>query len=451
MEISKGRAHFIRACIVLAMGAILALLVVAGCSNASPSSSSGSGSPPGSSAAQSQPGKDKPGGQGSSKANFGSAATEFSTDTTSSGDTFSSTSADENALRITNGAHANLSSITVNKTGDSSNSEDSDFYGLNAGILVNNASELVLSGGTITTDSSGSNGVFVYGEGSSATLSDLVIRTSAGNSGGIEVAGGASLTATNLDIDTQGRSSAAIRSDRGGGTETVNGGTYVTHGAHSPAVYSTADVTVNDATLLAENCEGVVIEGDNSVKLNNTTVTGNVNGAETQSGVTNNVMIYQSMSGDADEGTANFEMNGGTFNATNGTLFYVTNTSAKITLDNVNINNTGESLMTIAGQSRWGKEGSNGGSVTFKTAHQVLSGDVTVDSISSLTFDLTQASSYTGAINTSGQAGVVSVALEDGSTWTLTGDSYVTDLQGDTSGINLNGHTLYVNGHAWNG
>lgn len=388
-------------------------------------------------------------GQGSSSANFGSAATEYSSNTTLQGQSYSSTQGDENAVRATSGATVGLSGLSVNKTGDSSSSEDSDFYGLNAGVLVNNGSNLTLDGGTITTDSKGSNGVFAYGDGTVATVSDLTIRCSEGNSGGIEVAGGATLTASNLDIDTRGDSSAAIRSDRGGGTETVTGGTYTTHGAHSPAVYSTADVTVNDAELTAENCEGIVIEGENSVTLNNDTVNGNLNGAQTQSGVTNNVMIYQSMSGDAGVGTANFMMNGGTFNATHGSLFYVTNTSAMIELSGVSISNSGDSLMTVAGQSRWGKEGSNGGKVTFKTSNQILAGDISVDSISSLALDLTQMSSYTGAINTAGQAGTVSVALENSSTWTLTADSYVSELSGDTSGINLNGHMLYVNGKAW--
>ena len=35
-----------------------------------------------------------------------------------------------------------------------------------------------------------------------------------------------------------------------------------------------------------------------------------------------------------------------------------------------------------------------------------------------------------------------------GGTWTLTGDSYITELNGDTAGINTNGYTLYVNGTA---
>lgn len=145
-------------------------------------------------------------------------------------------------------------------------------------MLAYDGSTLVMKGGSVTSDSSGSNGIFAYGEGTEVTVSDTTIRTTKGNSGGIEVAGGATLSASNLDVDTQGESSAAIRSDRGGGTETVTGGTYATHGKHSPAVYSTAEVMVNGATLTAENCEAVVIEGKNSVALNDCEVKGNVNG-----------------------------------------------------------------------------------------------------------------------------------------------------------------------------
>jgi hypothetical protein len=46
------------------------------------------------------------------------------------------------------------------------------------------------------------------------------------------------------------------------------------------------------------------------------------------------------------------------------------------------------------------------------------------------------------------ETGAVSVTLDAGSTWTLTGDSYITELNGDTAGINTNGYTLYVNGTA---
>ena len=396
-----------------------------------------------------QPGGPGGPGQGSSTVNNGTGATTLSSDIAETGQAYNSTNADENALRIEDDTNATIEDATVTKTGDSSSSEDSDFYGLNAAVLAYDGSALTMKGGTVTSDSSGSNGIFAYGEGTEVTASDITIRTTKGNSGGIEVAGGATLSATNLDIDTQGESSAAIRSDRGGGTETVTGGTYTTHGKHSPAVYSTADVTVNGATLTAENCEAVVIEGKNSVALNDCEVKGNVNNVATRTGVVNNVMIYQSMSGDASEGTGNFSMSGGTFTAANGTLFYVTNTDAVIELEAVDIDHPSGQLLVVAGNDgQWGKEGSNGGTVKFTATEQELDGSITVDDISSLDLTLVE-SVFTGSINTEKAAGTVNVTLEEGATWTLDRDSYITSLAGDTSGIDLNGHTLYVNGEAW--
>ena len=50
------------------------------------------------------------------------------------------------------------------------------------------------------------------------------------SSGGIHVAGGGTLHAWNVTAETSGQSSAAIRSDRGGGTMVVDGGTYTSNG-----------------------------------------------------------------------------------------------------------------------------------------------------------------------------------------------------------------------------
>ena len=56
----------------------------------------------------------------------------------------------------------------------------------------------------------------------------------------------------------------------------------------------------------------------------------------------------------------------------------------------------------------------------------------------------------TGAI-LSDSVSSVTVNLDADSTWTLTGDSYVTAFNGDLSNVNLNGYTLYVNGVTVNG
>ena len=132
---------------------------------------------------------------------------------------------------------------------------------MNAAFLAENGANITITGGEVTTDAVNGNGIFSYGNGTVVNVSGIKIRTSQRNSGGIQTTGGGVMNAENLDIETSGNSSAAIRSDRGGGTVTVKGGTYTTNGTGSPAIYSTADITVSDAALTANNSEGVVVEG----------------------------------------------------------------------------------------------------------------------------------------------------------------------------------------------
>lgn len=55
-------------------------------------------------------------------------------------------------------------------------------------------------------------------------------------------------------------------------------------------------------------------------------------------------------------------------------------------------------------------------------------------------------SSYTGAVNNSNSGAEITVSVEEGSTWTLTGDSYITSFDGDLSSVVTNGYHLYING-----
>ena len=278
-------------------------------------------------------------------------------------------------------------------------------------------------------------------------IKDSYIETSGNCSGGLMTTGGGTMNAENLTITTSGNSSAAIRSDRGGGTVNVTGGDYTTSGKGSPVIYSTADITVSDATMTSTASQGVVVEGKNSVTLNNVNLTADNNTKNSdKSSWYQAVMIYQSMSGDAAQGKSSFAMNGGTLTNKNGDVFFVNNTVTEIDLNNATIKNDGDGVFLRAAAAGWGSEGSNGGQVTMNAVNQKINGDMIVDSVSNLNLYLKSGSAFTGAINSGGQAGEVYVEIEDGSTWTLTGDSYITSLTCGAGSINLNGHKLYVNG-----
>ena len=397
-----------------------------------------------------------PGGfGGSSEVTQGSSANTISTGGEYSGESYSSTGDDENALRI-DGAAVTLSGVTVSKSaGSSSNHENGDFYGVNAAILATNGATVDIKDADISSSAQNGNGVFSYGSGTTVNISDSTINTTADNSGGIQTTGGGTTNASDLTVTTAGNSSAAIRSDRGGGTVNVDGGSYTSNGYNSPAVYSTADITVKNAELTANSSEALVIEGKNSITLENCTVSGNMSDTEGASSDENvhSVMIYQSMSGDADVGTSEFSMTGGSLTSNNGDVIYVTNTHSIIKLSGVEITDAdGEGcFMRVCGNSGsrgWGSAGSNGAQVEFTADGQNISGDIIVDSISTLDMTLTNGSCFTGRIsiaaNLTGSASVENnavITIGEGCTWKLTGDCTITSLTNNGT-IDFNGYTI---------
>ncbi len=398
-----------------------------------------------------------------------SGAAEITAADSQSGQTYSSTTADESALLISTSDEVTITNPTVTKVGDSDGGDNCNFYGLNAAVLVKDGSTATITGGTITSDADGANGVFSYGgnggqngasgDGTTVIIRDTSITTTGNASGGIMTTGGGVTCAYDLDVTTSGQSSAAIRTDRGGGTVIVDGGAYTSNGLGSPAIYSTADITVSNAALISNLSEGVCIEGLNSITLKNCDLTANNTKCNGNATFLDSIMIYQSMSGDADSGTSHFTMIGGSLTSRNGHVFHVTNTNAVITLEGVDIvNEDFENILLSVCDDGW-----NGGSneAALNASAQMLSGAIKVGSNSTLKLNLTNGSSFEGCIDgeitnargtsVSTEAGIVSVTLDSTSTWTLMSDSYITEFNGNTANVNGNGYTLYVNGVALTG
>ena len=382
--------------------------------------------------------------------------------------TYASETADESALIINTGDAVTITNPTVTKTGDSDGGDNCNFYGLNAGVLVMGRSTTTITGGLIETSASGANGVFSYGgnggrngaegDGTTVLISDTIITTTGDGSGGIMTTGGGKTEASNLTITTSGRSSAAIRTDRGGGTVTVDGGTYTTNGLGSPAIYSTADITVKNATLVSNLSEGVCIEGMNSITLENCDMTANNTRCNSNAQFHDTIMIYQSMSGYADSGTSSFTMTGGSLTSMSGHMFHVTNTHAVITLSGVELNNEGSDILLSVCDDGW-----NGAEniAELNADGQALEGAILVGDNSTLKLTLTNGSTFEGYINgeienangetVSTETGTVEVSLDETSTWTLKADTYITSFEGNTDNVTGNGYTLYVNGVALEG
>ena len=415
-----------------------------------------------------KPGGNAPGGASAQDVTY-AAATSLTSGTELEAGEYTSETADENAILIDTDESVTLNQPTVTKTGDSDGGDNCNFYGLNAAVLAMGGADVTINGGTITTDGDGANGVFSYGgnggqngaagDGTTVTISDTTITTTGDGSGGIMTTGGGVTIASNLTIETSGRSSAAIRTDRGGGIVTVDGGSYTTNGLGSPAIYSTADVSVANAQLVSNLSEGVCIEGKNSITLTDCDLTASNTQCNGNATFLDSIMIYQSMSGDADSGTSAFTMTGGSLTSKSGHVFHVTNTHAIITLTGVEITNEdAENVLLSVCDDGWNGAGNQ---AEVNAISQVLEGSILVGDNASLSLSLSEGSSFTGSISgeitnsrgetVSTQVGEVSVTLDGDSTWTLTGDSCVTSFTGDAAQVISGGYTLYVNGVALEG
>ena len=411
---------------------------------------------------QGQPGGDGQGasGQGgpdgqSQGVDSYTAVNEYIEDTTVSNETIESTGTDENAALISSGANVTLDNDTITRTSaDSQGGDNSSFYGVGAAVLATDGTAYVKDG-SVTTDAAGGAGLFAYGDGT-VYASGTTVKTTQDTSGGVHVAGGGTLYGWDLDVETNGESSAAIRSDRGGGTMVIDGGNYVSNGVGSPAIYSTADIAVSNASLTANGSEAVCIEGLNSIHLYDCDLTGNMSDLD-QNDNTWTVILYQSMSGDSEVGNSTFQMDGGSLTSENGGVFYTTNTESTITLNNVDINynDDNEFFLQCTGntnQRGWGQAGANGADCHFTGISQDMQGNVIWDSISDLDFYLTDGSSLTGAVVDDesyageGGEGYCNVYVSADSTWTVTGDSTVSSLENEGTIVDSNGKTVTIQG-----
>ena len=359
------------------------------------------------------------------------------------GGAYTATGTDESAIEASGNVKASVTGAIIKKSsGKASSVDDSNFKGVNSGVRVYGNAEVTLKDCVIEANAENATGVFAYQNGV-IRISDCTVTVTGNGAGGVQVAGGGTLYGNNLTVTTE--SKAAIRSDRGGGIMVIDGGTYTSNGKDGcPVIYSTADITVRNADGVSTKSRAIIIEGKNSVTIENCTLSGNDQSTKAGS-VHSNIMLYQSTSGDAKEGTSTLTATNCKLISQSGAMFYCTNTSSVINLKSSELILSDDGGLLIVSKGRWGKDGKNGGKCTFNAVDQALQGNITVDSISSLNFNLNN-STFEGAILSEGN---VNLTLDSGSKWILTANSSISSLTGDTSGIELNGYTLLVNGNEY--
>lgn len=286
---------------------------------------------------------------------------------------FDNTTSDQNSFIGKNKASITINSSVFDKTGNTTNDDNSNFRGQNAVVLSIEGSQTNIKDSNITSNSIGSNAVFATGEGSVINVENTNIHTKGDSSRGLDATYKGTVNGKNLTITTEGAHSATLATDRGEGTITAEAAKLTTSGTGSPVIYSTGNITANNVNGVANKSEIGVVEGKNSITLTNSNVTGYHD---------NGFMLYQSFSGDAESGIARLKAENNTL-TTHGTgaFIYVNNTTAEadLTGNTILMPNT-TTLVKAAADSRWGKDGENGGHLTLRASNQELNGNIVADS-----------------------------------------------------------------------
>ena len=293
-----------------------------------------------------------------------------------------------------------------------------------------------------------------------ATIKNVKITTHSDKSRGLDATYNGIINAENVIINTDGQSCAALATDRGEGqvhvkNSDINTGVSKTSGRGSPLIYSTGNITLENSKGTSYVSQIACIEGKNSIELTDCDLTGYAEGNR-QDGDSyvdlGGIFIYQSMSGDADVGTSLFTAKNSKLTIAEDSsvyseapMFHVTNTACVINLDSTELSFGSGTFIEVSSQNQWGNEGSNGGVAELNTNNEKIDGNVIVDSISSLVWNM-ENTEFSGAIESTGNT---TVNVADGSTWTLTGDSTVSSLT-VSGNIDYGEYTLTVNGQTYN-
>lgn len=364
---------------------------------------------------------------------------------------------DTSIIQVSNQATYTGEDLNLTKeSGETTDKESSIYYGLNSAVIVKDGSSMELINSDITTNVSYSSAFFLTGLNGTAKLDNINISTNKEYSSGLVSSDYGSITALDLDITTKGDNSTSLKSITSNSEINIEDSYLYTEGLYSPLIYSSGKINLTNTDGTALNSNIATIEGSNSITITDSKLT--------TEHITNNdnpagIYIYneQSKSISADYTNATFTSTSSrltikeTDNYESIPMFYVTNIKATINITDTELDYSNNILLKVVGNDTYGDIGNNGGEVTFTATDQELKGNIEIDDISKVRFNLNN-SHYEGQINGNDSSKAVDITFDKTSTWTLTGDSYINTLtiqNGKISrlsrSIKSNGYDIYYN------
>ena len=376
------------------------------------------------------------------------AVQEFLTDTQWDDQTIASTGKDENAVHI-GGGNVIMNNAALSRKDDASvPGENSDHYGVGSVVLATNGVGFI-SKSKLSSEAKAATGAFSFGS-AKLYLADTSIDTALGRAHGLETAETGKLYAWNMTVNTAGASAVPIYSGPGGGNMVLDGGLFTSAGKNSPSVYCRGEIGLANAELNAEESEAAIVENSGTLTITDSNFTSDLK-ANADHSHQWTVLLYQP--GKKEDHTANFRMRNGTITSKNGGLFYSTNTTSNIYLENVTLKpyKNSEFLVRCTGNSDealWGERGKNGSVCNLTASNQQLLGDVVWDAISEVSVYIKENSTLTGAFVKDASVrrgpGFANLYIDKGCTWTVGGDSELSNLYNAGTIADTSGNTVTI-------
>lgn len=338
--------------------------------------------------------------------------------------TLESLGMNQSVVMATNGADLILTFIRANKTGgEASSFSDLTLYGTNSAILATNRSSIFLEKCTINVHAPLATGVSSFGPGTVIRVKEGLVNTSRDRSAGAQSLGEGRLEIENATVTTAGNQSPAVVSRISGSlTSALNlrGGTM---GIGSPIFSSSGEIEALKCRMESGGSQIASVEGAGKIKI-----------SECELASLNYIgfLIY-TPDERTDKEKGLLDISDSRIRVKQGPLFYVSNTYAEIYLT-ANSVSLGSNDLLVASGNDWGVQGSNGGHVKLHASKQRLSGNVLVDSISSVFLKLEKGSSLSGTINNSGNMSAeVRLYIAKGASWTSGDSSWLTSIEFEES------------------
>lgn len=370
--------------------------------------------------------------------NYKFKATKIVNDTKTFKKSLTNTKDNENVILVQKTGHAKLKNANLSKTGNADSEGLALWRGQNAALLVAPYSKATLTNSTIRTQGRGAAALVGSGKGVAVQANGVTLRTNGAISPGLSLTYGAQATLKQSAITTQGdRSPAIVIGSQTKSELTATNLQLTTDGFNSPLMSATGTMKLITVTGEARHSALGQLEGTTNVHLTNANLSG-----------TDGFTLYFSDLNTADEGTTQLTIQNSQLRNTGRTPFFtVANTKGEIKLQQVELQAPHSTTILEAKASEWGRNGKNGGQVKLLANKQTLNGHIKADSISSVTIKLNQGSTLTGAINPNNTAKKASLTLSKDSIWTVTADSYLTELNNEdssNSNIHTNGYTVHI-------